>query len=97
MECDKEHYFSVLSRKKRLLKFTDSSQKFILSLLHQLKHMSTGFDNSKVMIMIWKTKNVQSKKFKDAELQALLDEYSARTFEELAEALNVGKSIVFDR
>jgi len=57
--------------------------------------MSTGFDDSKVMILIWKTKNVQSKKFEDAELQALLDENSARTLEKLAEALNVSKSIVF--
>jgi len=31
------------------------------------------------------------------ELQALLDENSARTLEELAEALNIGQSTVSDR
>jgi len=36
-------------------------------------------------------------KFEDAELQVLLNENSARTFEKLnAEALNVCKSTVFD-
>jgi len=39
----------------------------------------------------------QFKKFKDAKLQTLLDENLARTLEELAEVLNVGKSIVSDR
>jgi len=39
----------------------------------------------------------QPKKFKDAELQILLDKNSSQTLEELAEALNVGKSIVSDR
>jgi len=38
----------------------------------------------------------QAKKFQDAELQALLDENSTRTLEELAEALNVSKSIISD-
>jgi len=38
-------------------KFTDSSQKLILSLLYQLKYVNTHFDNLKIMILIWKTKN----------------------------------------
>jgi len=41
-----------------------------------------------------KERSGQSKMFEDAELQALLDENSARRLEELAEALNVGKSTV---
>jgi len=64
--------------------------------------VSTGFNDSKDFdlkdkILIWKTKTIQiqSKKFEDAELQTLLDENSARTLEELAEALNVGKSTIF--
>jgi len=45
-----------------------------------------------VVILIWKSeRSDQSKKFEDAEL---LDENSAQTLEVLAEALNVGKSIV---
>jgi len=65
MERDKEHFRHLLlyyfDLKKRLSKLTDLSQKFILSLLqlHQLKHVSTGFDNSKMMILIWKAKNIQ--------------------------------------
>jgi len=39
----------------------------------------------------------QPKKFEDAELQALLNENSAQTLEELSKALNVGKSTVSDR
>jgi len=44
-----------------------------------------------------KERSSQSKKFEDAELQALLDENSTQTFEELVKALNVGKSTVSDR
>lgn len=44
-----------------------------------------------------KERSGQPKKFEDAELQALLDEDSAQTLQELAEALNVGKSTVSDR
>jgi len=40
-----------------------------------------------------KERSDQLKKFEDAELQ-VLDENSTRTFEELAEMLNVDKSIV---
>jgi len=43
-----------------------------------------------------KKRTGQPKKFEDAE-QVLLDENSARTVEELTEALNVGKSIISDR
>jgi len=39
----------------------------------------------------------QLKKFENAEVQALLDENSTRTLEELAEALNIGKSTVSNR
>jgi len=53
---DKKHFCHLLlycieSKKKRLLKL-DSSQKLILSLLHQLKHVSTDFDDSKVVTLI---------------------------------------------
>jgi len=107
MECDKEHFrhllFYSFSKKKKLLKHRFISE-IILSLLHQLSHVNTGFNDSKDFdlkdkILIWKTKiiQIQSKKFEDAELQTLLDENSVRTFEELAEALNVGKSTIFDR
>jgi len=37
------------------------------------------------------------KKFEDVELQALLDENSAQTLEELVEILNVDKSTISDR
>jgi len=37
------------------------------------------------------------KKFEDVKLQALLDENSARTLEELVEILNVNKSTISDR
>jgi len=49
---DKEHFYlllTVLIRKNRLSNF-NSSQKLILSLFHQLKHID--FDNSKIMILI---------------------------------------------
>jgi len=39
----------------------------------------------------------QPKKFKDTELQALLNENSVQTLEELIKVLNVDISIVFDR
>jgi len=39
---------------------------------------------------------LRSKKFEDAELQALLDENSAQILEELTKALNVGKLTVSD-
>jgi len=50
--------------------------------------VSTGFDESKVTILKNKVQvktKVQIKKFKDVELQALLDENSIQTLEELAE------------
>jgi len=75
---------------------TDSSQKLTPSLFHQLKYVNkilwrfkSGDFNLKD-----KERSSQSKMFEDAELQALLDENSARKLKELAEALNVGKSIV---
>lgn len=37
------------------------------------------------------------KKFEDAELQALLNENPAQTLKELAEALDVGQTTVYDR
>jgi len=40
--------FHALIKKKRLSKLTNSSQKLILSLLHQLKHVSISFDDSKL-------------------------------------------------
>jgi len=43
------YYFTALIRKNYL---TYSSQKLILSLLHQLKHVSIDFDDSKMMILI---------------------------------------------
>jgi len=42
--------------RKRLLKLIDLSQKLIL--LYQLKYMNIGFDDSKVVILICKIKNV---------------------------------------
>jgi len=57
--------------------------------------VSTGFDDSKVDFDLKdKERSGQPKKFEDAELQVLLNENSAWTLEELAEALNVDKSIV---
>lgn len=44
-----------------------------------------------------KKRSGQPRKFEDAELQALLDEDSAQTLQELAEELNVDKSTVSDR
>jgi transposase len=44
-----------------------------------------------------KERSGQPKKFENAELQALLDENSAQTLEELAKALKVDKSTVSDR
>jgi len=35
------------------------SETYSESAFHQLKHMNTGFDDLKVAISIWKTKNVQ--------------------------------------
>jgi len=56
MKYDKEHFCHLLlyysDSKKRLPKLTDSSQKLILSLLLQLKHVSIDFNDSNVMIFI---------------------------------------------
>jgi len=89
------YYFTALIRKKRLPRLIDSSQKLIPSLLHQLKceYWFWRF-KSDFYLKDKKKRSGQPKKFEDAELQALLDENSARTLEKLAETLNVGKSIV---
>jgi len=59
--------------------------------------VSTGFDYSKVVILKDKEHSSQWNKSKDAKLQTLLNENSSQTLKELAEALNVSKSIISDR
>jgi len=49
-----------------------------LSLLHQLKHVNTNFDDLKDMILKDKECSDQPKKFEDVELQTLLDENNAQ-------------------
>jgi len=72
MERNKKHFrhllFYCFNSKKTV---ADSSQNIFLSLLHQLKHVSTGFDDSKGMI--WKTKNSVQVNQKSCRI-ALLDE-----------------------
>jgi len=59
--------------------------------------MCTGFDDSKIVILIWKTKNVQiNQKIRRCQMQAFLAENLAWTLEELTETWNVGKSTVSD-
>jgi len=53
----------------------------------------TGFvDSNDDFDLKNKERSDQPKKFKDAELQVLLNENSPQTLEKLAEALNVNKS-----
>jgi len=63
-----------------------------------LKHVSIGFDNSKNGDFDLKDKKTfrSTKNVRRCRI-TLSDENSARTLEELVEALNIGKSIVFDR
>jgi len=80
MECNKEHFRHLLLycfdlKKKWLPKLIDSSQKLILNLFYRLKHVRTGFvDSNDDFDLKDKECSGQPKKFKDAELQALLDE-----------------------
>jgi len=55
MERDKEHFHHLLLYcfdSKNGSNLTDSFQKLILSLLHQLKYVNIDLDDSKVMIFI---------------------------------------------
>lgn len=58
-------------------------------MLRRLKHVSTGFDVSKVANSTWKTKNVQ-----DGDLRALLDENAAQTQKELNMELGVDRPTI---
>jgi len=46
------------------------------------------------VILTWKTRNIQSKKFEDEEVEALLNQDSSQTQEKLAESLNVDQSMI---
>ena len=46
------------------------------------------------MILTRKTRNIQSKKFEDEEVEALLNQDSSQTQEKLAESLNVDQSMI---
>jgi len=56
MDHNKKHFCHLLlycfDSKETFAELIDSSQKLILSLLHQLKHVNTDFNDSKVMILI---------------------------------------------
>ena len=60
-------------------------------ILHRFQHVSTGFDATKKVILTWKTRNVQPKKFEDEEVEALLDQDPSQTQEELTESSNVDR------
>jgi len=52
MEHDKKHFCHLFTAlMKKTAEDHESSQKFILSLFHQLKHVNTSFDNSKVILI----------------------------------------------
>jgi len=46
------------------------------------------------VILTRKTRNIQSKKFEDEEVEALLNQDSSQTQEKLAESLNVDQSMI---
>jgi len=68
----KEHFRYLLLycfKNEWLPKLIDSSQKLILNLLHQLKHVSTSFDNSKDDFDLKdKERSDQPEKFEDVKL-----------------------------
>jgi len=96
MKRDKKRFRYLLSalirRKSSATEAHRSSQKLILSPLHQLKRVNTDIDDLKIVM---KQRTFRStKKFENAELQALLDKNSTQMLKELAEALNVDKLII---
>jgi len=60
---------------------------------------STNFDDSKVVILIWKTRNVQvNQKVRRCRIADIVGwKFSSNALQELTEVLNIGKSTVSDR